>query len=182
VFALHTARETTMTQQKPASRDDLKAREYRDENGQIHHHTRPYMERHRGEGGGEGEKRGRASPSKGASAARGGRGGKVEHPIRARTATDHDEIRTWTEEHGGRPAAVKRTHRGGDVGIIRIMFPDAPNSEHDALEEISWEEFFQEFDKRELALLYDEEGSLFTKIIGRDTAEKRARGDHDAAR
>jgi hypothetical protein len=167
-----------MAQEKSGSKDDLKAREYRDEKGQIHHHTRPYMERHSGDGGGKTAKGGGDARSKGSG--RGRRG--VERPIRARTATDHEEIRTWTEEHGGRPAAVKRTHQGGDVGIIRIMFPDAPNSEHDALEEISWEEFFQEFDKRELALLYDEEGSLFTKIIGRDTAEKRARGDHDAAR
>jgi hypothetical protein len=158
-----------MAREKSGSKDDLKAREYRDDKGQIHHHTHPYMERHRGDGGGQG-------------ATRKGARGEVEHPIRARTATDHDEIRTWAEAHGGKPAAVTRTHQGGDVGIIRIMFPDAPNSEHDALEEISWEAFFQEFDKRGLALLYDEEGSLFTKLIGRDTAEKRGRGDHDAAR
>jgi hypothetical protein len=169
-----------MAREKSGSKDDLKAREYRDEKGQIHHHTHPYMERHRGEGDGKSAKPAAGGGAK-RPAARGGQG-RVEHPIRARTATDHDEIRTWAEEHGGRPAAVKRTHTGGDVGIIRIMFPDAPNSEHDALEEISWEEFFQEFDKRDLALLYDEEGSLFTKLIGRDTAEKRARGDHDAAR
>jgi hypothetical protein len=99
----------------------------------------------------------------------------------ARTTTDHDEIRTWAEDHGGKPAAVKSTHKGKDVGIIRIMFPDAPNSEHGALEEISWAEFFQEFDKRDLALLYEDD-SMFSKLIGRDTAEKRDRGDHDAAR
>jgi hypothetical protein len=33
--------------------DDLKAREYRDEKGQIHHHTRSYMERHGKDGGGK---------------------------------------------------------------------------------------------------------------------------------
>src|SRR3546814_19493248 len=79
------------------------------------------------------------------------------------------------------PAAVKRTHQGGDVGIIRLMFPDAPQSEHDALVEISWDEFFEEFEKRELALLYEEE-SLFSKIVGRDTVEQRRKGEHDAAR
>lgn len=30
---------------------DLKAREYRDENGQIHHHTRTYMDQHGKDGG-----------------------------------------------------------------------------------------------------------------------------------
>jgi hypothetical protein len=96
----------------------------------------------------------------------------------AETTTDHDAIREWAEDKGGKPAAVKRTHNDDDVGIIRIMFPDAPNSEHDALVEVSWEEFFEEFEERELALLFEKD-SMFSKIVGRDTVEKRARGDHD---
>ena len=76
---------------------------------------------------------------------------------------------------------MARTHSDRDVGIIRIMFPDAPNSEHEALTEISWDEFFEEFESRKLALLYDPD-TLFSKIIGRDTAEKRAQGDDKAAR
>lgn len=99
----------------------------------------------------------------------------------AETTTDHDTIRKWAESKGGKPAAVSSTHSGKDVGIIRIMFPDAPNSEHDALEEISWDEFFEEFESRELALLYEKDG-MFSKIVGRDTAEKRAKGDHKAHR
>jgi hypothetical protein len=99
----------------------------------------------------------------------------------AETTTDHETIRQWAEKHGGTPAAVRRTHQGGDVGIIRIMFPNAPQSEHEELVEITWDEFFEEFEKRELALLYDE-NSMFNKIVGRDTAERRERGDHRAAR
>lgn len=99
----------------------------------------------------------------------------------AEVTTDHGAIRKWAESKGGKPAAVERTHQGGDVGIIRIMFPDAPNSKHDALTEISWDEFFEEFEGRKLALLYEPE-SMFSKLIGRDTAEKREKGDHKAAR
>lgn len=88
----------------------------------------------------------------------------------AKTTTEHEEIRRWAESRGGKPAAVKRTHQGGDVGIIRIMFPDAPQSEHGDLVEIGWDAFFQEFEDRNLAFLYDENG-LFNKIVGRDTAE-----------
>ena len=99
----------------------------------------------------------------------------------AEVTTDHDTIRKWAESKGGKPAAVDRTHKGGDVGIIRIMFPDNPQSEHEALVEISWDDFFREFEKKKLALLYEEE-SLFSKIIGRDTAERRAHGEHRAAR
>ena len=99
----------------------------------------------------------------------------------AETTTDHGTVRKWAESKGGKPAAVDRTPRGGDVGIIRIMFPQAPQSEHDELVEITWDEFFDEFDKRNLALLYEPD-SMFNKIVGRDTAERRERGDHSAAR
>jgi hypothetical protein len=99
----------------------------------------------------------------------------------AQTTTDHDTIRKWAEKKGGKPAAVDRTHKGGDVGIIRIMFPDNPQSEHDSLVEISWEEFFEQFEESKLALLYEEDG-LFSKIVGRDTVERREHGDQKAAR
>lgn len=160
--------------QGKSGKDDLKAREYRDEKGQVHHHTHPYMEAHGGKQGGRGGSRSQGGQRSGRGSDGGSDGG-------AHTTTDHGEIRTWAEDHGGKPAAVKTTHKDGDVGIIRIMFPDAPNTDHDALQEISWDEFFQEFEKRDLALLYEED-SLFSKLIGRDTAEKRERGDNRAAR
>ena len=88
----------------------------------------------------------------------------------AQTTTNHDEIRKWAEEKGGKPAAVESTHSSDDPGIIRIMFPDAPNSEHDALVEISWDEFFKEFEDRKLALIHEED-SMFSKLVSRDSAE-----------
>src|SRR3954447_10418492 len=93
------------------------------------------------------------------------------------STTDHDEIREWAESKGGKPAAVERTHQGGDVGIIRIMFPDNPQSAHQALVEISWDEFFEQFEESNLALLYEKD-SLFSKIVGRDTLERREHGEH----
>lgn len=87
------------------------------------------------------------------------------------TTTDHETIRKWAEAHKGVPAAVETTHDADDTGIIRIMFPKAPQSEHDALVEISWEEFFAEFEKRKLALLYDPK-SMFSKLISRHGAGK----------
>jgi hypothetical protein len=98
----------------------------------------------------------------------------------AEVTTDPNTIRQWAESQGGRPAAVGRTHEGADVGIIRIMFPDNPQSEHGSLVEISWDEFFRQLEESRLALLYEED-SRFSKIVGRDTVEQR-RGDHEAAR
>jgi hypothetical protein len=48
-------------QQGGRSDSDLKEREYRDKEGNIHHHTHAYMEQHKGEGqsgGGESERAG----------------------------------------------------------------------------------------------------------------------------
>jgi hypothetical protein len=81
--------------------------------------------------------------------------------------TDHEKIRTWAQRHGGKPAAVATTHDENDVGIVRIMFPRSKQSEHGNLTEISWDEFFEEFEKRELALVYEED-SLFSKLVSRD--------------
>lgn len=99
----------------------------------------------------------------------------------AGTTTDHDTIRRWAESKGGKPAAVDRTHSDKEVGLIRIMFPDAPSPHHENLVEIAWDEFFKEFDERRLALPFDER-SLFNRLVGRDTAERRERGGHEAAR
>jgi hypothetical protein len=60
------------------------------------------------------------------------------------------------------------------------MFPKSPHSEHESLVEISLDAFFQEFEERELALIYDEDG-LFSKIVGRHTVERRDHGDNQAA-
>ena len=109
---------------------------------------------------------------------------------RAKVTTNHNEIRKWAEARGGRPAAVRRTHLKDNVGIIRIEFPNAPNAPNakdDALEEISWEEFFEKFEGSNLALLYQEEtanGELsnFNKLAGRETAEAREHGETHASR
>ena len=87
------------------------------------------------------------------------------------STTDHDTIRDWATERGGTPARVKGTQRDS-TGIIRIMFPDAPHSHHDELEEISWEDFFKKFDEKKLCLVYQEETrgnkSNFHKLVSRE--------------
>lgn len=88
----------------------------------------------------------------------------------AETTTDHDTIRKWAEAHGGVPAAVDSTHKDGEVGIIRIMFPKAAQSHHENLVEISWDEFFKQFEESRLALIYEDDGR-FSKIVSRDGVE-----------
>ena len=98
----------------------------------------------------------------------------------AKVTTDHDEIRKWAEARGGRPATVRSTHSKDNAGIIRIEFPGAPNAKDEALEEISWEEFFEKFDEKKLAFLYQDETSSgkesrFFKLVSRETAKEASR-------
>jgi hypothetical protein len=98
----------------------------------------------------------------------------------AKITTDHDEIRRWTEERDGMPATVKATAKKDEAGILRLDFP--PRDE--ALEEISWDEFF---DKEKLAFLYQEEtedgsASRFHKFVDRSSAAQGAGGKVSAAK
>jgi hypothetical protein len=82
------------------------------------------------------------------------------------TTTDHNEIRRWAEQHGGRPAAVEGTGSGDDPGILRIMFPDAPQHDDENLEELSWDEWLTAFDANGLALVHEPD-SNFNKLVSR---------------
>ena len=88
----------------------------------------------------------------------------------AKATIRHDTIRRWVEERGGKPAHVKKTRRGDDPGILRIDFPGFSGEQ--TLEQLGWDEFFEWFDKNELALLYqDEQNSRFNKLVSRNNVE-----------
>lgn len=88
----------------------------------------------------------------------------------SRTTTDHDEIRSWVEEHDGKPASVKGTDSGDSAGVLRIDFPGGAGQ--DQLEHISWDDWFAKFEDNGLAFLYQEqkasgEDSTFFKLVNR---------------
>ena len=92
------------------------------------------------------------------------------------TTTDHDTIRKWTEKRGGRPAIVhtkagKGKNQSG--GVLRLDF--GPKDER--LDETSWGEFFDVFERSRLAFLYQErtadgQESRFNKFVERTGKEK----------
>lgn len=93
----------------------------------------------------------------------------------AQRTTDHDKIRAWVEARNGHPSVVKSSHdtaEGG--GILRIDF-DKPEA---SLEEVPWDEFFDIFEERNLAFLYQErtadgKPSRFFKFVRREEEEER---------
>lgn len=72
-----------------------------------------------------------------------------------RTTTDHEKIRRWAEERGGRPAAVIDPGSTKIAGGLRIDFPDYDSGEE--LEEITWAEFFDKFEEQNLVFMYQDE-------------------------
>jgi len=84
------------------------------------------------------------------------------------TTTNHDVIRAWAQARGGQPAEVGDTDTG-DGGVLRIEFREADNR----LDEVDWEAFFEIFEDRNLAFLYQEktsdgEISRFNKFLSRE--------------
>ena len=83
----------------------------------------------------------------------------------AKTTTNHDEIKRWAEKRDGHPAVVRTD---GPGGILRIDFGEPEEN----LEEVSWNEFFDIFEKNDLAFLYQEEidggKSRFNKFVERN--------------
>lgn len=102
----------------------------------------------------------------------------------SKTTHDHDEIRKWAEERGGKPAHVKGTGGKNDPGLLRIDFPGY--SGEGKLESISWDEFFKKFDEQNLALVYQEktadgQKSNFNKLVSRETAEEKEKGSQHSS-
>lgn len=82
----------------------------------------------------------------------------MAHPTTAgshasQVMTDHEEIKQWAETRGARPARVKDPSGEDDVGLLRLDFSD--DSDAQSLEPISWEEWFEKFDERALALIVE---------------------------
>ena len=86
----------------------------------------------------------------------------------AKTTTDHNLIRQWAEERGGKPTSVEGTGDKKEAGVLRLDF--APKDKE--LNEISWADFFSKFEKEKLAFLYQDrttDGSIsrFHKFVQR---------------
>lgn len=89
----------------------------------------------------------------------------------SKVTTDHETIRKWIEARGGTPARVKATGSNEDPGLLRVDFPGYSGRER--LEPIAWDDFFEKFEQKELAFLYQDElrngePSRFFKFVRRD--------------
>lgn len=72
-----------------------------------------------------------------------------------RVLTEREEIIRWAESRGARPACVRDGSYIDDVGMIRFDFPDYSGRE--SLKRISWDEWFERFEKENLALVVEDQ-------------------------
>lgn len=90
--------------------------------------------------------------------------------MKSATTTNHSTIKQWVEAREGKPSIIKTSEKKNS-GNLRIDFPGY--SGDDSLEAISWDRFFDIFDREELQFLYQEktaEGAVsnFNKFIDKD--------------
>ena len=92
---------------------------------------------------------------------------------KTKVTTNHEEIRTWVEKRGARPASVQGTE------ILRIDFPGYTGEE--TLEPVSWEDFFRIFAENNLAFVYQDRTaggriSRFNKLVDRESVPDELKG------
>jgi len=135
-----------------------------------------------------GQSRGGRSQAKSSGQGNGGarkRGSQRNGGGSAQPLTDHEEIRHWAEERGGTPACVRGTGNKGDIGMLRLDFPGFSGEQ--SLQPIAWDDWFEKFDERGLALIVQDktargQKSNFNKLISREGASGRSRPKAKAAR
>lgn len=76
-----------------------------------------------------------------------------DHPGETLATRDHDVIKQWASERDATPSTVEGTAHGDQAGVLRFDFPSGGSE----LKHISWDEWFESFDKRNLVFLYQEQ-------------------------
>jgi hypothetical protein len=90
-----------------------------------------------------------------------------------RRTSDHTLLRSVIEEHGGYPAHASRSEGAGDRGLLREGF----RTGEEVLEEISWNESFDEFDEKGLVGVYTlrRRGRTAGRVVGARTRRRGVR-------
>lgn len=120
------------------------------------------MTTNRSEGGGSGDRNGgNGGPGREVTESEDTRYSQVitsldeepERDGRSLVTTSHEVIRRWADDRGAVPASVPGTEHDDHVGVLRFDFPGYGG---ESLEHVSWDDWFQAFDQRNLNFLYQE--------------------------
>jgi len=86
-----------------------------------------------------------------------------------KTTRDHEEIRRWAEDRGGRPARLHHAF-GAKPESCHLQIDFLQEKYNDDVEPIAWEAFFELFDREQMVLVYQTETeggkkSCFARIV-----------------
>jgi hypothetical protein len=82
---------------------------------------------------------------------------KPERPGRSLVTTDHNVIRKWAAARDGIPSTVEGTKQRETLAVLRFDFPLGGRG--GGLRHVSWDEWFEAFDRRQLNFIYQEQTS-----------------------
>jgi hypothetical protein len=77
-----------------------------------------------------------------------------DHPGQTLATRDHDVIMRWANDRKAHPATIAGTEHDDRPGVLRFDFPGY--DEGGKLQPVSWDKWFESFDKRELVFVYQE--------------------------
>jgi hypothetical protein len=75
-----------------------------------------------------------------------------EHPGRSLVTHNHQAILQWAAKRNAMPATIPGTRHDGHLGILRFDFPGWGG--HERLEHVTWEQWLNTLDDRELVMVY----------------------------
>lgn len=78
-----------------------------------------------------------------------------EREGRSLATTHHEVIKNWAESRNASPATVAGTEHDDHLGVLRFDF----GGDDDNLQKVSWDEWFDTFDARQLNFIYQEQRS-----------------------
>jgi hypothetical protein len=82
---------------------------------------------------------------------------------------NHQEIKKWAEKHNGKPAVFDDPNALGDKLGIRIDFKGKRDERYMSVDVktrlVTWKRFFEIFDRRNLAFVYNEKNEPVDKTL-----------------
>jgi hypothetical protein len=99
------------------------------------------------------------------------KGGGMHFDDNLKVTTNHNDIMAWARNRNGLPIRIRGNNNQPGLGSLKIFFTEYEDKDPD-WEEITWEEFLFEFEKKKLAMEFTEhnksgERSLYYKFFHR---------------
>ncbi|HEY8400927.1 MAG TPA: hypothetical protein VIK89_06680 [Cytophagaceae bacterium] len=78
----------------------------------------------------------------------------MHYKTEIKRTTNHNKIMDWAKNRNGKPVRLPKVNENEPgLGPIKIHFPE----DNEEFEEITWNEFLDDFEKKKLQMIYQED-------------------------